>query len=277
MGEWQVGLRVSNDSEYPEARSRTFIDCLSYGPSEVFLGWGGEGVVVGIVSLCARLNDRGLILDHSFFSSCCHSFVKQSYCTGDAGKLASEDGQLEMLTSKAWEKPANGATAAAALNKKSDSDSSDDSEAERKKKKKLKRKMKKEKRKEKRRKKKKMKKKASEEEDDDDDDDTDSDSDEETKKKKKKKNKKKKKSSDSSDASSSEEDEDEETATKKKVEAAIKKQAKERREAEELLAIDERKRPYNSHYAYAKPTEEEMEAFRLKDIRSDDPMAQFLS
>jgi len=208
---------------------------------------------------------------------CCHSFVKQSYCTGDAGKLASEDGQLEMLTSKAWEKPANGATAAAALNKKSDSDSSDDSEAERKKKKKLKRKMKKEKRKEKRRKKKKMKKKASEEEDDDDDDDTDSDSDEETKKKKKKKNKKKKKSSDSSDASSSEEDEDEETATKKKVEAAIKKQAKERREAEELLAIDERKRPYNSHYAYAKPTEEEMEAFRLKDIRSDDPMAQFLS
>merc|ERR1712157_312458 len=36
---------------------------------------------------------------------CCHSTVKQSYCTGDAGKSASKDGEsLEMLQSSAWDK-----------------------------------------------------------------------------------------------------------------------------------------------------------------------------
>jgi len=220
---------------------------------------------------------------------CCHSTVKQSYCTGDAGKNAGEEGQLEMLTSKAWEKPApNDADIDADDQKDAKSsddsdDDDDDSEEERKKRKKLKRKMKREKRKEKRRKKKKQKKKKKSSDDSDDDSDDsghDSDSDDgESKKKKKKKNKKKKKSSksDDDDGSSSEEEEDEEAAKKKKIEAAIKEQAKERRKAEELLAIDERKRPYNSHYATKKPTEEEMEAFRLKNIHPDDPMAAFLT
>jgi len=216
---------------------------------------------------------------------CCHSLVKQSYCTGDAGKNANEDGQLEMLTSKAWEKPAVVNGAKEETNGKvgdSDDDSSDeDSEEDRKKRRKLKRKMKREKRKEKKRKKKlkKKKKKSSEDDSDDSDDDDSEDSDDggESKKKKKKKNKKKKKKSSSSDDDSSSEVEDEETVKKKKVEKAIKEQAEERRKAEELLAIDERKRPYNSHYASKKPTEEEMEAFRLKHIRADDPMAQFLT
>lgn len=219
---------------------------------------------------------------------CCHSLVKQSYCTGDAGKDSNADGQIEMLQSKAWEKPStsnsnsDGAVVKADGGKAKDSEDSDsdddvDSEEERKKRRKLKRKMKKEKRKERKRKKKlaKKKKKSSDDDDDDDSDDDSDDSDDgKSKKKKKKKNKKKKSSSDSD---SSSEEEDEEAARKKKIEAAIKAQAKDRRKAEELLAIDERKRPYNSHYAYKKPTEEEMEAFRLKDIRSDDPMAQFLS
>lgn len=42
--------------------------------------------------------------------------------------------------------------------------------------------------------------------------------------------------------------------------------------------MDERKRPYNSMGAdgCAAPTEEEIEAYRLKRAREDDPMAQFM-
>lgn len=46
-----------------------------------------------------------------------------------------------------------------------------------------------------------------------------------------------------------------------------------------LMAIDERKRPYNSlqrGVANREPTEEEMEAFRMKRRRQDDPMASFV-
>ncbi len=45
------------------------------------------------------------------------------------------------------------------------------------------------------------------------------------------------------------------------------------------MAIDERKRPYNSlarDSSYKEPTEEEMEAFRLKRRRPEDPMANFI-
>jgi len=184
---------------------------------------------------------------------CCHSTVKQSYCTGDAGKSASKDGEsLEMLQSSAWDK-------------KPPQEEKDEEEEEMvldsKEEKRRKRKLKKLKRKERKREKKKKRKEAKSS-----DDDSDSDSGIAKKKKKRK--------SESDDDSS--DDDDEEAKTKKKIEAAIKKQAEERRKADELMAIDERKRPYNSHYATEAPTEEEMEAFRLKNIRSDDPMAQFL-
>ena len=46
-----------------------------------------------------------------------------------------------------------------------------------------------------------------------------------------------------------------------------------------LLALDERKRPYNSLVkdgSSKEPTEEEMEAYRLKRRRVEDPMADFL-
>ena len=61
---------------------------------------------------------------------------------------------------------------------------------------------------------------------------------------------------------------------------AMKRQEKADREAEELLAMDERKRPYNSMKAYdsvREPTEEEMEAYRMKRKRMEDPMAAFLT
>ncbi|KAG9490926.1 hypothetical protein GDO78_006315 [Eleutherodactylus coqui] len=45
---------------------------------------------------------------------------------------------------------------------------------------------------------------------------------------------------------------------------------------EEMLQMDERKRSYNSVYETREPTEEEMEAYRMKRQRPDDPMASFL-
>ncbi|KAK1343528.1 hypothetical protein QTO34_016308 [Cnephaeus nilssonii] len=44
----------------------------------------------------------------------------------------------------------------------------------------------------------------------------------------------------------------------------------------ELMQVDERKRPYNILYETREPTEEEMEAYRMKRQRPDDPMASFL-
>ncbi|NXY22988.1 SLU7 factor, partial [Atrichornis clamosus] len=44
----------------------------------------------------------------------------------------------------------------------------------------------------------------------------------------------------------------------------------------EIMQLDERKRPYNSQYETREPTEEELEAYRMKRQRPDDPMASFL-
>merc|ERR1711962_1261257 len=95
-------------------------------------------------------------------------------------------------------------------------------------------------------------------------------------KKKKKKNKKAESSSSSSSSSSSEESEDEEEIRKKKVAEAVAKLEAENARHERLMAMDERKRPYNSMVDNKAPPEEEMEAYHLKRQRSDDPMAAFL-
>ena len=55
----------------------------------------------------------------------------------------------------------------------------------------------------------------------------------------------------------------------------MKKQEAHEKKVEKFMAMDERKRPYNIMYDFKEPTEEEMEAFRRKKLRSDDPMAQF--
>uniref|UniRef100_A0AAX7T5G0 Pre-mRNA-splicing factor SLU7 n=1 Tax=Astatotilapia calliptera TaxID=8154 RepID=A0AAX7T5G0_ASTCA len=89
-------------------------------------------------------------------------------------------------------------------------------------------------------------------------------------KKKKKKNKKnKKRDSDSSDS------EDEEKK-KEKLKKALEAEDKRVKQVEILMQLDERKRPYNSLFEVKAPTEEEMEAFRMKRSRPDDPMASFL-
>uniref|UniRef100_A0A3Q2DCN1 Pre-mRNA-splicing factor SLU7 n=1 Tax=Cyprinodon variegatus TaxID=28743 RepID=A0A3Q2DCN1_CYPVA len=89
-------------------------------------------------------------------------------------------------------------------------------------------------------------------------------------KKKKKKNKKNKKhSSDSSDS------EDEEKK-KEKLKKALEAEDKRVKHVDALMQMDERKRPYYSLQEVKAPTEEEMEAFRMKRSRPDDPMASFL-
>ena len=56
---------------------------------------------------------------------------------------------------------------------------------------------------------------------------------------------------------------------------ALLRQEREVWKADRLLAMDERKRPYNSMFTVQEPTEEEMEAYRLKKRREEDPMSHF--
>uniref|UniRef100_A0A8C1JSU4 Pre-mRNA-splicing factor SLU7 n=1 Tax=Cyprinus carpio TaxID=7962 RepID=A0A8C1JSU4_CYPCA len=87
--------------------------------------------------------------------------------------------------------------------------------------------------------------------------------------KKKKKKSKKHRDSDSSD----EEDEAKKTEKLKKALSAEEQRLK---QVSVMMQLDERKRPYNSLKEVREPTEEEMEAFRMKRCRPDDPMAPFL-
>uniref|UniRef100_A0A8C1YTY2 Pre-mRNA-splicing factor SLU7 n=1 Tax=Cyprinus carpio TaxID=7962 RepID=A0A8C1YTY2_CYPCA len=92
---------------------------------------------------------------------------------------------------------------------------------------------------------------------------------EKMKDKKKKKKSKKHRDSDSSD----EEDEAKKTEKLKKALSAEEERLK---QVSVMMQLDERKRPYNSLKEVREPTEEEMEAFRMKRCRPDDPMALFL-
>ncbi|XP_014665838.1 PREDICTED: pre-mRNA-splicing factor SLU7-like [Priapulus caudatus] len=86
--------------------------------------------------------------------------------------------------------------------------------------------------------------------------------------------------SDSSSSSSSSDDEDgdkEGEIDQKKLKKALKQEELNNQKALRMLAQDERKRPYNSMKGVKAPTEEEIEAFRMKRPRSDDPMSRFLS
>lgn len=57
---------------------------------------------------------------------------------------------------------------------------------------------------------------------------------------------------------------------------ALKAEEKSQKKADQLLAMDERKRPYNSMTEVAKPTDEEVEAYYMKRRRDEDPMNQFV-
>uniref|UniRef100_A0A8C2GF08 Pre-mRNA-splicing factor SLU7 n=1 Tax=Cyprinus carpio TaxID=7962 RepID=A0A8C2GF08_CYPCA len=73
--------------------------------------------------------------------------------------------------------------------------------------------------------------------------------------------------------SSNEEDEAKKTEKLKKALSAEEQRLK---QVSVMMQLDERKRPYNSLKEVREPTEEEMEAFRMKRCRPDDPMAPFL-
>ncbi|XP_065071059.1 pre-mRNA-splicing factor SLU7-like [Rhopilema esculentum] len=73
-------------------------------------------------------------------------------------------------------------------------------------------------------------------------------------------------------------DEDDEVEKKRKLKKALQEEEERSKKMEELLNKDERKRPYNSlRTDFKEPTEEEMEAYRMKRKRPEDPMSQFLS
>lgn len=89
------------------------------------------------------------------------------------------------------------------------------------------------------------------------------------KKKKKKSKKNKKHGSDSSDSENEEK-------KKEKLKKALEAEDKWVKHIDTIMQLDERKRPYSSLQEVKAPTEEEMEAFRMKRCRPDDPMASFL-
>ncbi|KAK6185113.1 hypothetical protein SNE40_007419 [Patella caerulea] len=152
--------------------------------------------------------------------SCCHSLVKESYCTGESGKQAALSSK-ELLLQQEKE------YAEEEVPKSLMELHHDELEKKRKKKK---------------------------------------------KKDKKKKKKKKKNKSDSDNSSDSDSDDNGE-----KLKEALRKEEEHNRSIDKLMAIDERKRPYNSMYEASEPTEEQKEAFLMKKRRTEDPMAAFLT
>ncbi|XP_061755748.1 pre-mRNA-splicing factor SLU7 [Nerophis ophidion] len=95
------------------------------------------------------------------------------------------------------------------------------------------------------------------------------------KKKKKKRRKNNKNNKNKKPVSDSSDSEDEEKK-KEKLNKALEAEDKRVKHVEAMMQVDERKRPYHSLQEVKAPTEEEMEAFRMKRCRPDDPMASFL-
>lgn len=173
---------------------------------------------------------------------CCHSFIKNAYCTGEAGREALKCAQhidpaklsySQVLKENQSQEAKTPADNSESENKSSDDCSSDESDEDLRTK--TERKVDSSKKKNKR---KKQKEKA--------------------------KNKKKGKKRD-------EEDEDEDDLRK-----AVRAEEKAQKEAAKLLKMDERKRPYNSMYQVKEPTADEIEAFQIKRVRDEDPMANFI-
>uniref|UniRef100_T1J8Q9 Pre-mRNA-splicing factor SLU7 n=1 Tax=Strigamia maritima TaxID=126957 RepID=T1J8Q9_STRMM len=167
---------------------------------------------------------------------CCHQFVKNSYCIGESGKKAVE-GQQEICIQSDNKINADG-----------DNDDGTKEEA-------IKLLLEEHQERLSKKQKKREKKKRQE---------------------KLKKNKKK----DKIVPSSSSENEDEEAAKQQRLKIvrkmALFMEDENKSNADRLLSMDERKRPYNSMYQIKEPSQEEMEAYYMKKCRSDDPMADFL-
>lgn len=96
-----------------------------------------------------------------------------------------------------------------------------------------------------------------------------SSSDEQEKRKSKKRDRKRKKKKKQKDKRA-------EKKIKDKLQLALEAEDLRSSEFDQIMATDERKRKYNSMYEAKEPTEEEIEAYKMKRSREDDPMAHFL-
>lgn len=92
-------------------------------------------------------------------------------------------------------------------------------------------------------------------------------SDDEEKRKSRKRDKKRKKKKKQKDK----------RKVKDKLQLALEAEDRAAEEFEATMATDERKRKYNSMYEAKEPTEEEVEAYKMKRLREEDPMAQFMT
>ncbi|KAM7540997.1 hypothetical protein Aperf_G00000028068 [Anoplocephala perfoliata] len=94
---------------------------------------------------------------------------------------------------------------------------------------------------------------------------------------KKRREKKKKSKSRHTSSSNSQPEEDEETARERRVKEEMEKEKKRLAEVEKILAMDERQRPYHSLHADDGhiPTQEEMEAYYRLRQNPNDPLSHF--
>ena len=94
-----------------------------------------------------------------------------------------------------------------------------------------------------------------------------------------KKKRRKSKHNDSASGSDEGGDSDEDAATmrKKKIQKIMKQQEADEKAVADMLEVDERDRKYGAiKGSMDEPTEEEMEAYRLRLKRADDPMSHFV-
>uniref|UniRef100_A0A8R1UW23 Pre-mRNA-splicing factor SLU7 n=1 Tax=Pristionchus pacificus TaxID=54126 RepID=A0A8R1UW23_PRIPA len=206
---------------------------------------------------------------------CCHSFVKQSYCIGEQGYAVNDEmAALPTVTKKETKEEAKEVKeeevtkeekkdSSSSSSSSSDS-SSEDSEGEREQqKKKREEEAEEEKRRSERearkrdRKREKRKRRA-----------------EKMGGKRKRKRHNSNESSDSADSSVSEKEEDntEDAKLQREVAKALKEEKRARKEAKK----NERDRKYNTTYEFKKPTELEVEAYKLTQVHAADPMAKFM-
>ncbi|KAL5108618.1 Pre-mRNA-splicing factor SLU7 [Taenia crassiceps] len=207
---------------------------------------------------------------------CCHSLIKESYCTGDKGKTGTgmaNPSNLMTSTTDLPEAPAEAQTGSSVLapllplssavegDETSKSSDREDEEvlAEQARQRETDFARSKERR-ERRAKKRKNKKKN---------------------RSKRGKKRERRSNSDShassSSTSCSSESEDEEVARERRIQAEMEKEKKRLKEVDRLLALDEKKRPYHSLSADDAhvPTQEEMEAYYRLRQNPNDPMSHF--
>ena len=179
--------------------------------------------------------------EHRWGYQCCHSFIKNSYCTGEAGKTYISEVPVPSQV-------------ASSIPITSEAEKSDDEEENKDAPKSL-MEIHKENLDKAKKKKKKQKKKAS--------------------RKKKKRKKTESSSSSSSSSSESEEELSKEELRKKKLREALIRAKIEEDEGRKEQLKDDRDRKYNTTYNNKVLTEEEIEAYQIRRQREDDPMAGF--